>query len=67
MSDYLKDVLALLIGIVLVMLVWRAIGGGTYRLLPDTEMDPRSIRSHPLSAHQAVSAGLERTLSPVGA
>ena len=60
MSDYLKDVLALLIGIVLVMLVWRAIGGGTYRLLPDTEVDPRSVGSHPVSAHQAVSVGLER-------
>ena len=60
MSDYLKDVLALMIGIVLVMLVWRGMGGGTYRLLPDTEMDPRSVGSHAVSAHQAVSVGLER-------
>lgn len=60
MSDYLKDVLAFTIGIVLVMLVWRAIGGGTYRLLPDTEMDSRSVGSHAVSAYQAVSVGLER-------
>ena len=55
MSDYLKDVLALVIGIVLVMLVWRAVGGGTYRSLPDTQMEPRSVGSHAVSAHQTVS------------
>jgi hypothetical protein len=31
MSEDFKDVLALVIGTVLVMLVWLAIGGGTYR------------------------------------
>jgi hypothetical protein len=38
MSEYFKDVLALVGGTVLVMLVWLTIGGGTYRLSPDTEM-----------------------------
>jgi hypothetical protein len=41
-SEYLKDVLALGIGTGLVMLVWLAIGGGTYRLSPDTEAGSRS-------------------------
>jgi hypothetical protein len=31
MSEYVKDVLALVTGTVLVMLVWFAIGGAVYR------------------------------------
>jgi len=60
MSEYLKDVLAIGIGIGLVMLVWLAIGGGTYRLSPDTEADSRSVGSQPISAIGAATVGLER-------
>ena len=42
MSDYFKDVLALVVGTVLVMMVWFALGGGMHRLSPDREMDSRS-------------------------
>jgi len=60
LSEYVKDVLALVIGTVLVMLVWLAIGGGTYRLSPDTEMGSRSGGSQPVSAVGAVTVELER-------
>lgn len=50
MSERFKDALALAIGTVLVLLVWLAIGGGSYRLSPDTEMGSRSARSQPVSA-----------------
>lgn len=59
-SEYVKDVLALVTGTVLVMLVWLAIGGGTYHLAPDTEMGSRSVGSQPISAIGAVTVGLER-------
>ena len=60
MSEYFKDVLALVIGTVLVMLIWLAIGGGTYRLSPDTEMASRSVGSQSVSAIGAVTVGIER-------
>ena len=60
LSESVKDVLALVVGTVLVMLVWLAIGGGTYRLSPDTEIDSRSVGSQPVSAIGAVTVGLER-------
>jgi hypothetical protein len=41
LSDSFKDVLALVIGTVLVMLVWVAIEGGTYS---------RNVSSQPVSA-----------------
>jgi hypothetical protein len=41
MSEYFKDVLGLVVGTVLVMLVWFAIGG-TYRLSPDAETGSHS-------------------------
>lgn len=59
MSESFKDVLALVIGTVLVMLVWLAIGGGTYRLSPDAEIGSRSVGSQPVSAIGAVTVGLE--------
>jgi len=60
MSEYFKDVLALAIGTVLVMLVWLAIGGGTYRLSPDPEMGSRRVGFHPVSAIGAATVGRER-------
>jgi hypothetical protein len=60
MSEHLKDVLALVIGTVLVMLVWLAIGGGTYRLSPDTETGSQSVGSQPISAIGAATVGQER-------
>ena len=60
MSEYLKDVLALVISTVLVMMVWFAFGGGTYRRSPDTETGSRSVGSRPVSTIGAVSVGLER-------
>ena len=42
MSEYFKDMLALVIGTVLVMLVWLAIGGGTYRISAEPEMGPEA-------------------------
>jgi hypothetical protein len=60
MSEYLKDVRALVIGIGLVMLLWLAIGGGTYRLSPDTEAGSRSVGSQPFSAIGAATVGQER-------
>ncbi len=60
MSDSVKDVLALVIGTVLVMLVWVAIEGGTSRPSPGTRIDARSISSQPASATAIASA----TLSP---
>jgi hypothetical protein len=60
LSDSFKDVLALVIGTVLVMLVWVAIEGGTYRLLPGTKMNSRSVSSQPVSAIGAVTVGIER-------
>jgi len=60
MSEYLEDVLALVIGIGLVMLLWLAIGGGTYRLSPDTEAGSRSVGSQPISAIGAATVGQER-------
>jgi len=60
MSEYVKDVLALVIGTVLVMLVWLAIEAGTYRLSPDTEIGSRSVASQPVPAIGAVTVGLER-------
>jgi len=59
-SDYFKDVLALVVGTVLVMMVWFALGGGMHRLSPDREMDSRSAGSPPVSAIGAATAGLER-------
>jgi hypothetical protein len=58
MSEYSKDVLALVISTVLVTLVWLAIG--TYRLSSDTELDSRSAEFRPVSAVEAVNVGLER-------
>ncbi len=55
LSEYIKDMLALVIGTVLVMLVWLAVGGGTH-----TEMGSRSGGSQPVSAVGAVTVGLER-------
>ena len=60
MSEYFKDVLALVISTVLVMMVWLAFGGGTYRLSPDRETGSRSVESRPVSTSGAVSIGLER-------
>jgi len=60
MSEYLKDGLALVIGTVLVMLVWLALGGGPYRLSPDTAIGSRSAASQPASAIRSVAVGLER-------
>lgn len=60
MSERFKDALALAIGTVLVLLVWLAIGGGSYRLSPDTEMGSRSARSQPVSAIGPVTVGRER-------
>ena len=59
MSEYFKDVMALVIGTVLVMLVWLAIGGGTYRLSRDTDIGARNA-ARPVSAIGAVNVGLER-------
>ena len=50
MSEYFKDVLALVIGTVLVILVWLVIGGGAYRPPAGTEMGSRSVGSRPVSA-----------------
>jgi hypothetical protein len=60
MSEHSKDVLALVFGTALVMLLWLAIGGGTYRPSADTEMGSRSVGSQPVSAIGAVTVGLER-------
>jgi hypothetical protein len=60
MSEYFKDVLALVIGTVLVMLVWLAIGGGMYRLSPDPDMGSRSVGSQAAPAIRAATVGLER-------
>ena len=60
MSEYFKDVLALVIGTVLVMLVWLAFGGGTYRRSADTEIGSRSVGPRPVSAMGAIPVGLER-------
>jgi hypothetical protein len=60
MSEYFKDVLALVIGTVLVMLVWLAIGDRSYRLSPDAEIGSRSARSQPVSAIGPVTVGRER-------
>jgi hypothetical protein len=59
LSEYVKDVLAFVIGTVLVMLVWLAIGGGTYRRFPDIEMGSRS-GAFQVSAIGAVTVGIER-------
>ena len=59
MSEYVKDVLALVIGTVLVMLVCLAIGSVTYRLSPDSEMGSRSVGAQPISAIGAVTVGPE--------
>jgi hypothetical protein len=58
MSEYFKDVLALVISTALVTLVWLAVG--TYRLSRDAGMDSRSAESRPVSAVEAVTLGLER-------
>ena len=51
MPEYLKDVFALAVAIVLlVMLVWLPTWGGMYRLPPNTDMGSRTIRSQPVSA-----------------
>jgi hypothetical protein len=51
LSEFFKDVLALIIGTVLVMLVWLSIEGGAYRILsPDTRMDSRGGDSQPVPA-----------------
>ena len=42
MSDYLKDVLALMIGIVLVMPVWRTIGAGRIGYCPTQKWIPEA-------------------------
>jgi hypothetical protein len=60
MSEYRKDVLALVLGTVLVTLVWLAIGGGTYRLSRDTDIGSRNAGSRPVSAIRAVNVGMER-------
>jgi len=60
MSEYFKDMLALVIGTVLVMLVWLAIGGGTYRISAEPEMGSRSAGSQPVSAIGPVTVGRER-------
>jgi hypothetical protein len=57
MSEYVKDVLGLVVGTVLVMLVWFALGGGTYRLSPDAET---ASRSRSVSTMKTVTVGLER-------
>jgi hypothetical protein len=50
MSECPKDVFALVIAIVLLMLMWLPTWGGMYRLPPETDLGSRSIRSHPVSA-----------------
>lgn len=60
MSEYFKDVMAFVVGTVLVMMVWFALGGGMYRPSPDREMDSRSAASQPVSAIGAATVGLER-------
>ena len=60
MSEYFKDVLTFVIGTVLVMMVWLALGGGIHRLSPDREMDSRSAGSRSVSAIEAATVGLER-------
>ena len=60
LSDSFKDVLGLVIGTVLLMLVWVALEGGTYRLSPGTKIASRSVSSQPVSAIGAVTGGLER-------
>jgi hypothetical protein len=60
MSEYRKDVLALVISTALVTLGWLVIGSGTYRLSRDTETGSRRAESRPVSAIGAVNVGLER-------
>jgi hypothetical protein len=60
MSEYFKDVLALVISTVLVTMVWFGFGGGMYRRSSDTEAGSRSVESRPVSTIGAVSVGLER-------
>jgi len=51
LSEFFKDVLALVIGTVLVMLLGLSIEGGAYRILsPDTRMDSRGVDSQPVPA-----------------
>jgi hypothetical protein len=60
LSDSFKDVLALVIGTVLVMLVWIAIEGGTSRPSPGTKIDSRGVSSRSVTTTGAVTGGLER-------
>ena len=60
LSEYVKDVLALVIGTVLVMLVWFSVEGGvSRRLSPDTDMDSRGVGSQPVSAIGAATVARE--------
>ena len=59
MSEYLKDVFALVIAIVLLMLMGLPTWGGMYRLPPETDMGSRSIRSQSVSATGGGSAAEE--------
>ena len=57
MSDSLRDVLVFVVGTALLMVVWFAIGGGTYRLSPEMKMDSQTVGSPPVSAIVTVGRG----------
>jgi hypothetical protein len=61
MSEYFKDVLALVSGTLLVLLVWLAIGSGMYRFSPDTDMGSQRVEARPAAgAIGAATVGRER-------
>jgi hypothetical protein len=59
MTEYLKDVFALVLAVVLLMLMWLPTRGGTHRLPPETGMGSRSVSSQPVSAIGTASAAEE--------
>jgi len=58
-SECPKDVFALVIAIVPLMLMWLPTWDGMYRLPPETDKGSRSIRSQPVSAIGSASVAEE--------